>query len=298
MSSSITSEDYSFSVFMANYNNEKYLETSINSIISQTFKNWELIIVDDGSTDNSLQVIEPFLKDKRIKLIALKKNHGVGYSKKMGADNCQNDIIGVLDADDKLHKQTLEIIVNAYKNNPSCGFIYTSMYRCDSLLRNCVIDKRVGEIIPPKTSIFNYKISMFRTFLRGAYQKTTGYDPHLKAAVDRDIVYKLEEVTNFKFINKPLYYYRKNEEGISQGKNEYNALYQYYLARCKAYLRRLNTNIPNLKKRDIKFDYYKLKFYKFIRFIRTYSQYTDTVLEALPFEIKLVTRFMKFLKSV
>jgi hypothetical protein len=45
---------------------------------------------------------------------------------------------------------------------------------------------------------------MFRTFLRGAYQKTTGYDPHLKAAVDRDIVYKLEEVTNFKFINKPL----------------------------------------------------------------------------------------------
>jgi len=129
MSSFTTSKDYSFSVFIANYNNEKYLETAINSIISQTYKNWELVIVDDGSTDNSLQIIEPFLKDKRIKLIVLKQNCGVGYSKKIGADNCQNDILGVLDADDKIHEETLEIIVDAYKNNPNCGFIYTLMYR-------------------------------------------------------------------------------------------------------------------------------------------------------------------------
>jgi len=139
---------------------------------------------------------------------------------------------------------------------------------------------------------------MFRTFLREAYQKTSGYDPQLKAAVDRDIIYKLEEVTDFKFINKPLYYYRKNEKGVSQGKNEYSALYQYYLARCKAYLRRLNTEIPNIKRRDITFDYYKLKLYKVIRFLRKYSHYVDTIIENLPFEFKLLTRFMRFLKSV
>ncbi|NHJ20071.1 MAG: glycosyltransferase family 2 protein [Candidatus Lokiarchaeota archaeon] len=298
MSSHKTPKDYSFSVFIANYNNERFIGTAINSIISQTYQNWELVIVDDGSTDDSVKVIKSFLKDKRIKLIALKENFGVGYSKKMGADNCQNDIIGVLDADDKIHEETLEVIVNAYKDNPDCGFIYTSMYRCDSELKNCKIDKRVGEIIPPKTSIFNYKISMFRTFLRKVYQNTSGYDPKLKAAVDRDIIYKLEEVTNFKFINKPLYYYRKNEQGVSQGKNEYAALYQYYLARCKAYLRRLNTDIPNLKKRDIKLEYYKLKLYKFIKFLRKYSDFADKVLETLPFKIKVVTSLMKFLRSV
>jgi glycosyltransferase involved in cell wall biosynthesis len=298
MSNSGISIDYSFSVLMANFNNEKYLETSIKSIISQTFQNWELVIVDDGSTDNSVQIIKPFLKDKRIKLITLKKNRGVGYSKKLGADNCQNDIIGVLDADDKLHEKTLEIIVDTYKSHPNYGFIYTTMYRCDSFLKNCEIDKRIGELIPPKTSLFNYNISHFKTFLRKAYKKTTGYDPHLKAAVDRDIIYKLEEVTNFKFINIPLYYYRKNEEGVSQGKNEYNALYQYYLARCKAYLRRLNTDIPNLKKRDIKFEYYKLKLYKIIRLLRKYSHCAERILEILPFELKLLMRFIKFLKSV
>ena len=295
MSSYTSPKEYSFSVFIANYNNEKYLDTAINSVISQTYQNWELVIVDDGSTDNSLEVIKPYLKDKRIKLIALKENCGVGYSKKMGADNCQNDIIGVLDADDKIHEKTLEVIVEAYKNNPNCGFIYTSMYRCDSELKNCKIDKRVGEIIPPKTSLFNYKISMFRTFLREVYQKTNGYDPNLRAAVDRDIIYKLEEVTNFKFLNRPLYYYRKNEQGVSQGKNEYSALYQYYLARCKAYLRRLNTDIPNLKKSDIKLEYYKLKLYKVIRFLRKYSHFADLIVETLPFELNLLKRFIKLL---
>jgi glycosyltransferase involved in cell wall biosynthesis len=298
MSSFTSSKNYSFSVFIANYNNAKYLDTAINSIISQTYQNWELVIVDDGSTDHSLKVIEPYLKDKRIKLIALGSNYGVGYSKKMGAENCQNEIIGVLDADDKIHEETLRIIVDAYKNNPDCGFIYTSMYRCDSLLKNCKIDRRVGDVIPPKTSIFNYKISMFRTFLRETYLKTSGYDPKLRAAVDRDIIYKLEEVTNFKFVNKPLYYYRKNEKGVSQGNNEYSALYHYYLARSKAYLRRLNTNIPNIKRRDITLDYYKLKMYKFIRFLRKFSQYADKIIENLPFEMSLLTKLMKFLKSV
>ena len=66
MSSFTTSKDYSFSVFIANYNNEKYLATAINSIISQTYQNWELVIVDDGSTDNSVQVIKPFLKTKEL----------------------------------------------------------------------------------------------------------------------------------------------------------------------------------------------------------------------------------------
>lgn len=291
-------KDYSFSVLCANFNNEKYIETAINSVLAQTYQNWELIIVDDGSTDGSLEKIKPFLKDKRIRLISLKQNYGVGYSKKLAADNCQNDIIGVLDADDKLHKDALEIIVNAYKKNPDFGFIYSSMWRCNSALNNCEIDKRIGPIIPVKTSIFNYRISHLKTFLREFYKKTSGYDPLLKAAVDRDIIYKLEEVTNFKYVNKPLYYYRKNEDGVSQGKNEFTALHQYYLAKCKAYIRRRNTDLPNLKKRDIKFEYYKLKFYKFIKFLKKYSNYVDKVVETLPFKFNVLNKLVKFLKSV
>lgn len=292
------SNNLSFSIIMANYNNERYIKTAINSVIDQTYQNWELILVDDGSTDNSIKVIEPFLKDTRIQLIKFSENKGVGYAKKTAADNSHNDIIGVLDADDKLHEEALETVLKAYQNNPNYGSIYSTMWRCDSKLKNCEIDKRIGPIIPRKTSILNYKISHFRTFLREAYQKTTGYDPTLSAAVDRDIVYKLEEVTNFKFINKALYYFRQHKKGVSQGQNEYNALYQYYLAKCKAYLRRLDTTLPNLTRRNIKFEYYKLKSYKFIRFLKRYSSSYQKIIDFFPFQLKPLIKFVKFLKSV
>ena len=63
-----STQDISFSLLMTNYNNEKYIEEAINSVISQTYSNWELIIVDDCSTDNSIQIITPYLRNKKIKL--------------------------------------------------------------------------------------------------------------------------------------------------------------------------------------------------------------------------------------
>jgi glycosyltransferase involved in cell wall biosynthesis len=63
-----------FSVLMANYNNSKYIAEAINSILNQTFKDWELVIVNDCSTDNSLNIIKPYLKDERIRLIKNKVN--------------------------------------------------------------------------------------------------------------------------------------------------------------------------------------------------------------------------------
>ena len=65
-----------FSVLIANYNNAKYIKKAIESVLKQTYKNWEIVIVDDASTDNSLEVIRPYLKDKRIKLVKHKENQG------------------------------------------------------------------------------------------------------------------------------------------------------------------------------------------------------------------------------
>lgn len=67
MKSNKASKSLSFSILMANYNNARYIEESIKGVISQTYSNWELIIVDDFSTDDSISRIQPFLKDKRIR---------------------------------------------------------------------------------------------------------------------------------------------------------------------------------------------------------------------------------------
>ena len=83
-----------FSLIMANYNNDKYIAEAINSVLNQTFKDWELIIVDDCSTDNSLSVIESFLSDKRIKLIKHEQNKGYISALKTGIANISSEYFG------------------------------------------------------------------------------------------------------------------------------------------------------------------------------------------------------------
>ena len=260
--------EISFSILIANYNNSTYIEEAINSVINQTFTKWELIIVDDHSFDNSIEKISPYLKDNNnIKLIQNKKNLGVGASKKIAAENANNQILGILDADDKLHERALERMVEAYQKFPEHGLIYSTMWNCDSNLTNCKIDKTLGPIIPEKTSIFQPKISHFKTFRRDEYLKTSGYDPRLKKGVDRDIIFKLEEICNLKFIDDPLYYYRQHPGGISQGKNAFLSRVYCYIVKCKTYRRRLNTNLPNYNLKDLNLEYYKITFHNLIFFI-------------------------------
>ncbi|MFX0186844.1 MAG: glycosyltransferase family 2 protein [Candidatus Hodarchaeota archaeon] len=270
MRNSQKTEKLSFSIIMANYNNAKYIEESIQSVINQTYSNWELIIVDDCSTDDSLKKIKPFLKDQRIKLIQNKKNLGVGYTKKTAADNASNDVLGVLDSDDKLQEKALETIAKAYYNNPECGLIYSTMWFCDAEFKNCVISKKLGPTIPDCTNIFNPKISHFKTFRKKIYKKTSGYDPNLKASVDKDIIYKLEEVAKLKYIDVPLYYYRHHGAGISQEKNKFRARVYNYIAKCNTYRRRLKRNLPNFTKKELYNEYIKITFNKLFNFAKNF----------------------------
>lgn len=256
-----------FSILMASYNNGKYIETAINSIISQTYPNWELIIVDDCSPDNSNDIIKKYLKDGKIKLIQHKYNQGYGGALRTAASIAKNQIIGIVDSDDKLHENALREMNNAYNKYVDYGFIYSTMWICDTNLKNCKLDKVIKTVVPEKTFIFNPHISHFKTFKKEFYEKTSGFDSRQERAVDKDIIYKLEEVTRFRFINIPLYYYREHNEGISQGKNLYKArLFRFY-AKYKTYKRRLNTPFPNFTRRDIFIEYCYCTFYRLIWFI-------------------------------
>jgi len=259
-------EDISFSILMANFNNAKYIEEAINSVLSQKYPYWELIIVDDRSTDNSIKIIKNFLNDKRIKLIQHKSNMGYGASLKTAADKASNNIIAILDADDKLHPKALEIMAESYRKNTDYGFIYSTMWECNSQLKNCVRNKWIGPDLPKKSNIFKIKISHFKTFRKEVYLKTSGFNPSQKRAVDKDIIFKLEEVADFKFVDIPLYYYRWHGLGISQSKSGYVPEFYHYLAKLRAYRRRLNTEIPNFTKKQIIFEYYRITFYKVIHF--------------------------------
>lgn len=240
-----------FSILMANYNNGKYISEAINSIKKQTYSNWELIIVDDGSTDDSLKIISPFLKDKRIKLFRHKKNMGCGAAKRTCADKSTGEYFGVLDPDDTLRKDAIKVMVDAYCKNPKHVLIYSTLYYCDKNLKPKYIASWVKSIPKGKTLLQVNAVSVFAAFKKSAYDKTKGFDPNQKKGVDKDSYLKIEEIGPIKHIKKPLYYYRENEMGISQFENAELAKMWCILARYRAYKRRLNTKIPNLTKEEM-----------------------------------------------
>lgn len=240
-----------FSVLMANYNNSGYISQAIDSVVSQTYNNWELVIVDDASSDNSVEIVKGYLWHKRIKLFRNSRNLGCGAAKKRCAELATGEILGILDPDDVLDKNVLDVIMNAYQSDSEYGFVYSTHYECDKNLKSLRISPWVGSISPGKTNLNKSKISAFRSFKKSVYKKTEGYDPFFRRAADKDIIYKLEELTRIKYINKPLYYYRIYNGGISQGENTYEARCYDILAKCNAYLRRRGTKIPNITREDI-----------------------------------------------
>lgn len=108
------------------YNSEKFIKEAIKSVQNQIYSSWEMIIIDDCSSDNSIQIIEKFVKkDERIRLLSNKTNLGVSASRNHGIKEAKGRFIAFLDADDLWNKEKLSTqIAYILKNN--IGFSYTA----------------------------------------------------------------------------------------------------------------------------------------------------------------------------
>lgn len=100
-----------FSIVLPTYNRAGYIERAIRSVLQQVYPHWELIIVDDGSTDQSETVILPFLKDGRIRYIKSEVNRGLSYARNKGISSCLGDFICFLDSDDEYLPERLSCVL-------------------------------------------------------------------------------------------------------------------------------------------------------------------------------------------
>lgn len=115
-----------FSVIIPVYNKANYIEETLKSVLEQRFTDYEIIIIDDGSTDSSLEIINHF-SDDRICIYA-QKNKGVAAARNFGIEKSKGKLIAFLDADDYWFPNHLEEIVKLYHDFPNCG-IYCNLYR-------------------------------------------------------------------------------------------------------------------------------------------------------------------------
>ncbi|MFS0750354.1 CDP-glycerol glycerophosphotransferase family protein [Oceanobacillus sp. 1P07AA] len=111
------SEGKTVSIIMPVYNTAEFLENSIKTVLNQTHSDLELIIVNDGSTDNSVEIIKKYKNDSRITLITNEKRYGVGYSRNIGMYQANGRYIYFMDSDDYIDSRTIELLVNNIKNS-------------------------------------------------------------------------------------------------------------------------------------------------------------------------------------
>ncbi len=113
------------SVIMPCYNGEKFIDEAIESVINQTYKNWELIIVDDGSTDKSKKIINNYLSDERIYYICHTKNIGIPSARNTGINTSGGEFIALLDQDDKWLPNKLDLQIDKfYESKPEVGLVF------------------------------------------------------------------------------------------------------------------------------------------------------------------------------
>lgn len=198
------------SVIMANYNGGEYLKEAINSVISQTLSQWELIIIDDESKDNSIEIVQGF-NDSRIKLFRSGKNSGPAICRNIGLNNSKGKYITILDSDDVMTENRLETQYNYLESNPNIDVLGTAAEYFGNGKRTIVTPFLDHETIKCKIlfdSPFTHSSVMIRKITLTKYN--VKYNESYPKAQDYDLWAQLASFDNVTFgsIDKVLVRYR------------------------------------------------------------------------------------------
>lgn len=235
-----------FSILIANYNNGKFFKDCYDSILAQEYKNWETIIVDDKSTDDSVEVIKKIIgTDGRFKFYENNSNYGVGVTKAKLIELANGEVCGYLDPDDIIKPKALKSAVETLQKDPKIVLTYSKLAKCDENLNILSEFKSAMQVPNGSKSFFNFPIQIapFVSFRKDVYMQTKKMNPELQIAEDQDLYYKMYEMGKVKFINQTDYLYRAHAGGISQNENKKKSYRYYARAIWEAMKRRNITHI-------------------------------------------------------
>jgi len=199
------------SIIVPCYNQAVYLSEALDSVMAQTYQNWECVIVNDGSPDNTEEIAKKYLdKDRRFKYIR-QENKGLSSARNAGIDRSDGEYILPLDADDLIGSTYLEKAVGHFEQAPETKLVY-----CKAEKFGLVNGPWELEEFDYDCFIWNNCIFCTAMYKRCDYNKTEGYNPNMAHGIEdwdfwltlinrEDIVYKIDEV---------LFYYRVKEKSM------------------------------------------------------------------------------------
>ncbi len=206
------------SIVMPVYNSERFLSEAIESVQRQTYKNWELILADDASTDNSAGIIKAFSEnDSRIKHILLRENKGAGYTRNRAVKEAGGVYIAFLDSDDRWLPEKLERQYRFMRDNQI-------LFSCTSYEQMDETGKRLGKIIRPPQKA-DYRMALWENpvgTLSAMYNaEKTGkvYGPLIRKRNDYALWLKLLKKVSYVYgLDETLAQYRIRKKSLSGNK--------------------------------------------------------------------------------
>ncbi|MDO8575677.1 MAG: glycosyltransferase [bacterium] len=246
------------SVIIPAYNRAKYISKAIESVLNQSFKDFEIILIDDGSKDETAEIAYKYINDPRLKITLNDKNRGISYSRNRGLSLSKGEYIAMLDSDDvwidsdKLAKQVKFLSEN--ENHALVGTQVTLIDDNGKFIKNLELYSTSDESIRENMLLRNQFAQSSILIRKRAVLESGNYDENLRVWEDYDLWLKIGSKENsranrkWQFANLPDFSlgYRVHEGSISnQKKTENNKL-------LLKIIRKYKDNYPNFKKAVLK----------------------------------------------
>ncbi len=232
---------YKISIIMPVYNSEKYLDETLRSVLSQRYSDWELLIIDDGSTDRSAEIIDGYRgKDSRIHYWKI-ENQGVSHARNIALDHAGGEAVLFLDSDDILKNDALYLMEQRLRQT-GADLVYCGMW-------HEYPDRRTESIVPIEetmVSISDFWTVQFSDLFQKSLYQCIGTKLYRKELLEKlrfheeyryhedelFVTEVLEQVRIISFIKQPLYGYRHHDDSLSNHEQigDYEAASAFYNA--------------------------------------------------------------------
>lgn len=200
-------------VYITNHNYGRYIERAIDSVLAQTLGDFELIIIDDGSSDDSRSIIERFAENPRV-IPIFQENKGLNVSNNIALRSARGKYVMRLDADDYLDENALSILSATLEREPDVGLVFPDYYLIDE---HANVIEHVRRHNSDEVTLLDRPAHGACTMIRReCFQQLGGYDESFTCHDGFDLWIRMIQRYRVKNVNLPLFYYRRHPRSLTQ----------------------------------------------------------------------------------
>jgi len=203
-------DDKKVSIILPTYNGSRYIREAIESCLNQIYKNFELIIVDDGSTDGIKNIIKSY-NDERIKYFRHEHNLGLAEALNTGFTNATGIYLAWTSDDNLYDLKAIEFMVQALEQDPGLGFVYANYYIINEQGKK-IKDVKTGSV---KSLDRHNCIGPCFLYRRKVYEQIGGYNPNFFLAEDYEYWLRIRKQFRMQRLDKFLYFYREHTNSLT-----------------------------------------------------------------------------------